>query len=79
LKRLLLCTLTIVGLPLVLLFIVKKPIFENLFHYSSEDSYLYAAIVAVVLVHVVLALFVYTAWTESALPPPLVAASEKQD
>lgn len=29
LKRLLLCSLTIIGLPVVALFIVKKPIFES--------------------------------------------------
>jgi hypothetical protein len=32
--------------------------------YSSNDSYFYAAIVAVIAVHVVLALFVYVAWNE---------------
>lgn len=31
---------------------------------SSSDSYFYAAIVAVLAVHVVLALFVYVAWNE---------------
>lgn len=33
---------------------------------SSSDSYFYAAIVAVLAVHVVLALFVYVAWNEGA-------------
>lgn len=33
---------------------------------SSSDSYFYAAIIAVLAVHVVLALFVYVAWNEGA-------------
>lgn len=33
---------------------------------SNRDSYFYAAIVAVVAVHVVLALFVYVAWNEGS-------------
>uniref|UniRef100_A0A8C6W3L1 Vacuolar ATPase assembly integral membrane protein VMA21 n=1 Tax=Nannospalax galili TaxID=1026970 RepID=A0A8C6W3L1_NANGA len=33
---------------------------------SNRDNYFYAAIVAVVLVHVVLALFVYVAWNEGS-------------
>lgn len=35
---------------------------------SSSDSYFYAAIVAVLAVHVVLALFVYVAWNEGTTP-----------
>ena len=35
---------------------------------SSANSYFYAAIVAVVAVHAVLALFVYVAWNESQKP-----------
>lgn len=54
-------------------------IFSDLLHFSSEDSFLYAAIAAVVLVHVVLAAFVYTAWTESALPPPLHPELEEKE
>lgn len=33
---------------------------------SNTDSYFYAAIVAVLAVHVVLALFVYVAWNEGS-------------
>ncbi|EPY72939.1 hypothetical protein CB1_062282001 [Camelus ferus] len=39
---------------------------ERAFGMSSRDSYFYAAIVAVVAVHVVLALFVYVAWNEGS-------------
>lgn len=35
---------------------------------SSSDSYFYAAIIAVLAVHVVLALFVYVAWNEGTTP-----------
>lgn len=43
--------------------------------YSSNDSYFYAAILAVVAVHVVLALFVYVAWNEG----PRQSREGKQD
>ncbi|GAB5584972.1 vacuolar ATPase assembly integral membrane protein VMA21 isoform X1 [Prionailurus iriomotensis] len=39
---------------------------ESAFGMSNRDSYFYAAIVAVVAVHVVLALFVYVAWNEGS-------------
>ena len=40
------------------------PPFPGSLKMSSSDSYFYAAIVAVLAVHVVLALFVYVAWNE---------------
>lgn len=39
-------------------------VFPGSMKMSSSDSYFYAAIVAVLAVHVVLALFVYVAWNE---------------
>ncbi|KFP60420.1 Vacuolar ATPase assembly integral membrane protein VMA21, partial [Phoenicopterus ruber ruber] len=41
-------------------------IFSGTLGMSDRDSYFYAAIVAVVTVHVVLALFVYVAWNEGS-------------
>lgn len=41
-------------------------IFAGTLGMSDRDSYFYAAIVAVVTVHVVLALFVYVAWNEGS-------------
>lgn len=40
--------------------------FKGVLGYSSNDSFFYAAIVAVVAVHVILALFVYVAWNEGS-------------
>ena len=45
-----------------------KPLlfFSGSMKMSSSDSYFYAAIVAVLAVHVVLAMFVYVAWNEGS-------------
>ncbi|XP_026851604.1 vacuolar ATPase assembly integral membrane protein vma21 [Electrophorus electricus] len=66
LKTLLLYTILMITLPLGLYFTSKAYLFEASLGYSSNDSYFYAAIVAVVTVHVVLALFVYAAWNEGS-------------
>ncbi|XP_042274805.1 vacuolar ATPase assembly integral membrane protein vma21 [Thunnus albacares] len=64
LKTLLFFTILMVTLPIGLYFASKAYIFEGSMKMSSSDSYFYAAIVAVLTVHVVLALFVYVAWNE---------------
>ncbi|KAF7229581.1 vacuolar ATPase assembly integral membrane protein vma21 [Nothobranchius furzeri] len=64
LKTLLFFTVLMVTLPIGLYFTSKAYIFEGSMEMSSSDSYFYAAIVAVLAVHVVLALFVYVAWNE---------------
>ncbi|TKS72520.1 Melatonin receptor type 1C [Collichthys lucidus] len=66
LKTLLFFTILMVTLPIGLYFASKAYIFEGSMKMSSSDSYFYAAIVAVLAVHVVLALFVYVAWNEGA-------------
>ncbi|XP_065545603.1 vacuolar ATPase assembly integral membrane protein VMA21 isoform X1 [Lathamus discolor] len=55
-----------ITLPVGLYFSSKAYIFEGTLGMSDRDSYFYAAIVAVVAVHVVLALFVYVAWNEGS-------------
>ncbi|XP_031175223.1 vacuolar ATPase assembly integral membrane protein vma21 [Sander lucioperca] len=64
LKTLLFFTILMVTLPIGLYFATKAYLFEGSMKMSSSDSYFYAAIVAVLAVHVVLALFVYVAWNE---------------
>ncbi|XP_077387952.1 vacuolar ATPase assembly integral membrane protein vma21 [Festucalex cinctus] len=64
LRTLLFFTILMVTLPIGLYFASKAYIFEGSMKMSSTDSYFYAAIVAVLAVHVVLALFVYVAWNE---------------
>ncbi|XP_028815335.1 vacuolar ATPase assembly integral membrane protein vma21-like [Denticeps clupeoides] len=67
LKILLFFTLLMVTLPIGLYF-ASKSYFEGSMKMSNTDSYFYAAIVAVLAVHVVLALFVYVAWNEGSPP-----------
>ncbi|KAJ8246555.1 hypothetical protein GJAV_G00252720 [Gymnothorax javanicus] len=66
LKTLLFFTILMVTLPIGLYFASKAYIFEGSMGMSSNDSYFYAAIVAVIAVHVVLALFVCVAWNEGS-------------
>ncbi|KAF7632407.1 hypothetical protein Mgra_00008186 [Meloidogyne graminicola] len=51
-------------LPLGSMFLLKSFLFEGYFGLQSRDSMLYSAIVAVLMVHLVLALWIYTAWEE---------------
>ncbi|XP_076018962.1 vacuolar ATPase assembly integral membrane protein vma21 [Genypterus blacodes] len=69
LKTLLFFTILMVTLPIGLYFASKSYVFEGSMKMSSSDSYFYAAIVAVLAVHVVLALFVYVAWNEGTGTP----------
>ncbi|KAJ8396778.1 hypothetical protein AAFF_G00013770 [Aldrovandia affinis] len=66
LKTLLFFTILMVTLPIGLYFASKAYVFEASMGMSNNDSYFYAAIVAVVAVHFVLALFVYVAWNEGS-------------
>ncbi|KAG9338924.1 hypothetical protein AGOR_G00019210 [Albula goreensis] len=66
LKTLLFFTIMMITLPIGLYFTSKAYVFEASMGFSSNDSYFYAAIVAVVAVHLVLALFVYAAWNEGS-------------
>lgn len=49
---------------IIQLHVTTRLFFAGSMKMSSSDSYFYAAIVAVLAVHVVLALFVYVAWNE---------------
>ncbi|XP_053931870.1 vacuolar ATPase assembly integral membrane protein VMA21 [Cuculus canorus] len=66
LRTLLFFTALMITLPVGLYFSSKAYVFEGTLGMSDRDSYFYAAIVAVVTVHVVLALFVYVAWNEGS-------------
>ncbi|XP_059832713.1 vacuolar ATPase assembly integral membrane protein vma21 [Hypanus sabinus] len=66
LKTLLFFTFLMIALPIGLYFGTKSYVFEGTLGMSNRDSYFYAAIVAVVAVHIVLALFVYVAWNEGS-------------
>ncbi|XP_074061712.1 vacuolar ATPase assembly integral membrane protein VMA21 isoform X2 [Macrotis lagotis] len=66
LKTLLVFTTLMILLPVGLYFSSKSYLFEGALGMSTQDSYFYAAIVAVVAVHVILALFIYFAWNEGS-------------
>ncbi|XP_053547568.1 vacuolar ATPase assembly integral membrane protein VMA21 [Bombina bombina] len=66
LKTLLFFTILMIMLPIGLYFSSKVYVFEGGYGMSNKDSYFYAAIVAVISVHVVLAMFVYVAWNEGS-------------
>ena len=55
--------------------------FADWLDYSTGDANMYAAIIAVVEVHIILGFFVYAAWKEEFTPgpPPPVPIPEKQD
>nr|XP_020835750.1 uncharacterized protein LOC110203585 [Phascolarctos cinereus] len=64
LRTLMLFTAAMITLPICLYFVSKTYLFEGMLGLPAIDSYFYSAIVAVVSVHIVLALFVYMAWNE---------------
>ncbi|KAM9063263.1 vacuolar ATPase assembly integral membrane protein VMA21-like isoform 1-T1 [Sarcophilus harrisii] len=66
LKTLLVFSALMITLPIGLYFSSKSYVFEGTLGMSNRDSYFYAAIVAVVSVHLILALFVYFAWNEGS-------------
>ncbi|XP_014678212.1 PREDICTED: vacuolar ATPase assembly integral membrane protein vma21-like [Priapulus caudatus] len=68
LGRLFFYSLLIIVVPVFLYFFSKFFIFEAVFLLSSQQSYIYAAIVAVVAVHAVLALFIWKAIAEDSKP-----------
>ena len=58
--------------PILSFFVTKHYVFEAIYEMKDSTATIYAAIVAVVLVHVVVGLFIYVAWKESnahTIPP----------
>ncbi|XP_048198686.1 vacuolar ATPase assembly integral membrane protein VMA21-like [Perognathus longimembris pacificus] len=66
LKTLLVFTALIITVPIGLYFATTSCVFRGALGMSNRDSDFYAAIVAVVAVHIVLARFVYVAWNEGS-------------
>lgn len=69
-KTMLLFTIMMVVLPIFSYFASKALIFEGIFGTTGTNSYFYAAIVSIAVVHVILGMFVYVAWTEESRPIP---------
>lgn len=51
---------------IILVVAVLFCVFAGYYKLSSTDSYFYAAIVAIVAVHVLLSMFIYVAWNEGS-------------
>ncbi|KAI1725342.1 VMA21-like domain-containing protein [Ditylenchus destructor] len=62
-KGLITYSLLILAVPLGSMFLLKMFFFEGLLGYSDKDSMTYSAIVAVILVHVVLILWIRKAFS----------------
>jgi len=69
-KAMLVFTIMMVILPIFSYFASKSIIFEGLLGMATTSSYFYAAVVAIAVVHVILGMFIYVAWTEEENPVP---------
>ncbi|XP_012944692.1 vacuolar ATPase assembly integral membrane protein VMA21 [Aplysia californica] len=69
-KAMLVFTIMMVVLPIFSYFFSKSVIFEGIMGVAAQSSYFYAAIVAIAVVHVILGLFIYVAWSEEPRPVP---------
>ena len=71
-RTLLLFSLLLLSAPIFSFFVSKHYVFEDIYGMETQTASIYAAVVAVVLVHVIVALFIYVAWKESnahTIPP----------
>ena len=71
-KTLLMFSFLMLSAPIFSFFVSKHYIFEDIYGFESQAATIYAAVVAVVLVHVIVGLFIYVAWKESnahTIPP----------
>ncbi|XP_045203476.1 vacuolar ATPase assembly integral membrane protein VMA21-like [Mercenaria mercenaria] len=71
-KTMILFSLAMLFFPVFLYFFSKRMLFEVFFGMSSQDSYFYAAFVAIATVHIILGMFVYKAFTEETSSTPKV-------
>ncbi|KAE9554578.1 hypothetical protein FO519_002217 [Halicephalobus sp. NKZ332] len=74
-KNLLAYSVVILLIPLGSMFILKLYVFEGILGYSSTDSTTYSAVIAVILVHVVLVLWLIAAFKDGKPKKPI----EKKD
>jgi len=57
--------LMIILLPIGSFFLAKKAIFEDIFGHTDTSANVYSAVCSVILLHILLAAFIYKAFTES--------------
>ncbi|CAJ0578117.1 unnamed protein product, partial [Mesorhabditis spiculigera] len=60
-KNLIVYSVTIIAVPLISMFLLKMFLFQGILGYGHDDAVLYSAICAVVLVHVVLLFWIFSA------------------
>ncbi|KJH42873.1 VMA21-like domain protein [Dictyocaulus viviparus] len=60
-KNLLVYSIVILLVPLGSMFLLKQFLFEDIFGYTSDDALTFSAVIAVILVHVVLCLWLFAA------------------
>lgn len=72
-------TVMMVLAPIASFFISKGFIFEGLFHMEDNSSYIYAATVAVIIVHVILIAFLYVAFREDRSSEKTKVLTGKKD
>jgi NADH:ubiquinone oxidoreductase subunit 5 (subunit L)/multisubunit Na+/H+ antiporter MnhA subunit len=63
-RKMLFFTVMMTIAPLSLFFISKNYIFEGIFNMENSSSYIYSAVVAVIVVHIILFAFVYVAFRD---------------
>ncbi|XP_062587477.1 vacuolar ATPase assembly integral membrane protein VMA21-like isoform X2 [Saccostrea cucullata] len=68
-KTMILFSLSMIFFPVFLYFFSKSMFFQGIMGISSQDSSFYAAFVAIGTVHIILGLFLYTAFTEDTSKP----------
>ncbi|XP_041464147.1 vacuolar ATPase assembly integral membrane protein VMA21-like [Lytechinus variegatus] len=71
LRKLLLYSFLLFTIPIFLYFSIKHTVLEGMFHVAEHSATLYAAFAAIVAVHVILGLFVYSAFKEEEKPKPV--------
>ncbi|XP_067663972.1 vacuolar ATPase assembly integral membrane protein VMA21-like isoform X2 [Haliotis asinina] len=69
-KTMIMFSIGMITCPIFSYFFSKSFIFEGVFGMPHESSYFYSAIVSIVVVHIILFMFIYVAWTEDAKPQP---------
>ncbi|ESO93859.1 hypothetical protein LOTGIDRAFT_209403 [Lottia gigantea] len=75
-KTMILFSIAMCVLPITTYFMSKAVIFEGIIGLPHQSSYFYAAISSIVVVHIILGLFIYVAFTEDSKP---IAEFNKRD
>lgn len=71
-KTMVLFCLSMIFFPVFLYFFTKRAFFEAIMGMSSQDSYFYAAFIAIGAIHIILGAFVYKAFKEGSSTPTKV-------